>query len=108
MIKLDRGFCHPFYLRALNDKKLEIEDDSGNSSDSSHGSLEEKKGEIFNDGKFARIPMSFMKYWLSKEIRNLWSDYLQIECLFSEHERLNALFLATVILDRNNDRYIAD
>lgn len=84
------------------------ESNNSSSSDDSKGSLEEKKNEIFSDERVIRMPMMFVKYWPSKELRNLWSDYLQMECIFSEKESLNSLFVATKIFQKNNLTFIKD
>ena len=54
--------------------------------------------EVFSDANVKRVPLVFLKYWPHKDDRNLWSDFVQMEGIFSGREALNAIFIAARVL----------
>ena len=100
LLKLDRAFCKPFILRARkpSDDDDMVEDDVVSKS-SSH---------TFIDKNVIRYQLHFIRYWPTKEMREIWAQFVQFECVSAAQDNINALWISTNMLEQINAIFIAN
>ena len=98
LLKLDRAFCKPFILKLRKPSDDDMVEEDVVSKSSSH---------TFIDKNVIRHPMPFnLRYWPTKEMREIWAQFVQFECVSAPQDNINSLWLSTKMLQQNNAIFI--
>lgn len=90
MIKIQTGIYKPYFLR----RKDEDQDQDLDESKADEG-VEQSDNIVRHRSYFP------VKLWPNQETYDLWSNYLNLECIMRDYQALNTLFLSVKLFENS-------